>query len=248
MKSPTPHLRHEHAEDAADSRQEQALGEQLPDEADPLGAERRADRHLAHAADGPRQHQVGDVRARDEQQAADRAEEHEQRQPDAADEPVGERAEADPHLRVRLRVLAARAPPAMALISARARSSVTPGFETRDAAQEVRLAEFAGTSRAGRRAAPRNPRARAPKRNASGMIAGHEVQRAPISDRPADERPIAAEAALPEPVRQHDDAVLPGDRLLGPEVAADRRADAEQPEEVRRDDQAADAFGVPRPR
>jgi len=43
-----------------------------------VGAERTADGRLALARRGPDEHQVGDVRARDQQDETDRAEQHDQ--------------------------------------------------------------------------------------------------------------------------------------------------------------------------
>ena len=56
-------------------RQDQALGEQLPRDPSAAGTERRANRQFAAAGRGPRQQQVGDVGAADEQHEADHAQE-----------------------------------------------------------------------------------------------------------------------------------------------------------------------------
>ena len=62
--------------DAGGEREDQALGQQLPHQPPAARAERRADGHLALARRRPRQQQVRDVRARDQQQQPDRAEQH----------------------------------------------------------------------------------------------------------------------------------------------------------------------------
>ena len=63
----------------ADERQQQAFGHELPDDAPPVRAERRPDRQLTRPHRGPRQQQVGDVGAADQQHEADDAEEEERR-------------------------------------------------------------------------------------------------------------------------------------------------------------------------
>ena len=66
----------------AERGEDEALGEKLPHEAAPAAAERGPDRDLAVARRGARQQQVGHVRAADQQDEADRAEQHHQRGPD----------------------------------------------------------------------------------------------------------------------------------------------------------------------
>ena len=68
--------------DAAGEREQQALDQQLPDDAPARRAHRVAHRHLARPRRRARQQQVGDVGAGDEQHEADRAH---QRQEDDAD-------------------------------------------------------------------------------------------------------------------------------------------------------------------
>ena len=62
------------------AREQNALGEQLPDQPAAAGAEREPHRELALPRRGPRQQQVGDVRAGDQQHRAHRpAEQHRDR-------------------------------------------------------------------------------------------------------------------------------------------------------------------------
>ena len=61
------------AEDAADQRQHDAFGEQLPHDAAAPGAQGRAHRNLAPASGRAHEQQVRDVRARDQQHEADGA-------------------------------------------------------------------------------------------------------------------------------------------------------------------------------
>ena len=73
------------AEDAAGEGEQEALRQQLAHETAPIRAERRADGHLARAAGGVRQHEIGDVDARDEQDAPDRDDERDERRSRVAD-------------------------------------------------------------------------------------------------------------------------------------------------------------------
>ena len=71
---------------AAEPGQQQAFGQELLDHAAAPGAERESYRHFAAAPGGPRQQQVGDVGAGDDQHEADGREQHEEREPKV---PVG---------------------------------------------------------------------------------------------------------------------------------------------------------------
>ena len=64
---------------AADHRQRHTLGEELPDDACPTGADRRAQRNLALAGCRAHQQQVRDVGARDEQNKCNGRAQDEQR-------------------------------------------------------------------------------------------------------------------------------------------------------------------------
>ena len=58
-------------ERAAREGQQQALGQQLPDEAEASRSQRESHRHLLPPLDSPRQQQIGDVGAGDEQRQPD---------------------------------------------------------------------------------------------------------------------------------------------------------------------------------
>ena len=87
--------RHSDAEHAAGRGDERALDEQLARQPQASAAERGADRELVLARRTARDQQVGDVDAGNQQQAADGAEQREQRQADVGDEPIGSRSVAD---------------------------------------------------------------------------------------------------------------------------------------------------------
>jgi hypothetical protein len=66
-------------EQTAESREQDRVDQQLPRDASLARAEGGADGQLVLARDRTRQHQIRRIRAGDEQQKHDRAEEHEQR-------------------------------------------------------------------------------------------------------------------------------------------------------------------------
>ena len=76
---------------SAGERQQRALGDELPDEPRAPGAERRPDGHLGLARGRPREQQVRDVDAGDQQDEADGAEQHFDRELRVADERVEQR-------------------------------------------------------------------------------------------------------------------------------------------------------------
>ena len=85
-------VRDEQTGGAAEQAEQQALGQQLPDEPLPARAERGADRDFLLTAGRARQQQVRDVRARDQQHERHRSEQHENRQPHVADDGLDQRA------------------------------------------------------------------------------------------------------------------------------------------------------------
>ena len=57
--------------------EERAFGQELPRQLGPARAQGLANRHLAAPLGGPHQHQVGEVRARDQKQQRHRPQQHE---------------------------------------------------------------------------------------------------------------------------------------------------------------------------
>ena len=83
-----------------DQREDEALGEELPDHAAAAGAERGANRHLPGPRGPARQKQVGDVAAGDQQNEADGPEEDEEPLPVVADELFHHRRDREAQLRI----------------------------------------------------------------------------------------------------------------------------------------------------
>ena len=64
----TPPARHEQPAGGANEAEDEALGQQLPHEPAPAGAERKPHANLPAARDGAGEEEIGDVRADDQQQ------------------------------------------------------------------------------------------------------------------------------------------------------------------------------------
>ena len=111
----------------AQQTQHEAFAKQLRRQPTARGAHRRPNGELALAVHATRQQQIGDVRARNQQQARDGGDQQAQRRPRLAVDLVGQRHDLRAQAR---RAPAARAPVAAATTSrlARAASSVTSGF------------------------------------------------------------------------------------------------------------------------
>ena len=97
-------VREDQADGAADRGEQHALGQHLADQPRRAGAERRADRQLACADRPAREHQVGDVRARHQQDERDGGEEQLQRRARRSDNPLLQRTDADTHVRIGVRI------------------------------------------------------------------------------------------------------------------------------------------------
>ena len=98
--------REDEADHSAGEREHQAFDEELRDDAAALGAEREADADFLAPAREAREQQIGDVRARDQQHARDRGEQHAVGLALVADEIVLQ--VAGEHLRRRVDVLRVR--------------------------------------------------------------------------------------------------------------------------------------------
>ena len=79
------------ARDAAGKREQQALDDQLPDNAPASGAQRQSNRDLALTRRSAGEQQVRDIRARDQEHAPDRGKQHQHWCPCVADDLVFER-------------------------------------------------------------------------------------------------------------------------------------------------------------
>ena len=81
--------------DAAKHEEQQALGEELTNEAHSCGSQCLANRHLASSRAGAGKQQIGDVDAADQQDQAHRAEQQNERLANVADKSLGQGSEVD---------------------------------------------------------------------------------------------------------------------------------------------------------
>ena len=112
---------------AAQDGEEDALGQELAEEAAPRRAQRETDRDLLLPVGGPRQQQVRDVGAGDEQHEGDRAQEQHQGRAQVADDRVEERLQGHALPGVAVGKLLGQAGGDGLHVGARA-VDVTPGF------------------------------------------------------------------------------------------------------------------------
>ena len=103
-------LRQQTAGHAAQRRQQQILGKQLPDQTPPAGADGRADADFACAGGGARQHQAGHVRACDNQHQSRGCQQDQQRGTDVASHGFGQEDARGAMLRLGSRVRLGQAP------------------------------------------------------------------------------------------------------------------------------------------
>ena len=81
--------------DAAGDREHDGLDQQLPHQAPAAAAERRANREFVPARDAPRDEQARDVRAREQHEHRDRAEQRPHRRPERPGPALGDRLDVD---------------------------------------------------------------------------------------------------------------------------------------------------------
>ena len=225
------------AGDRRKRRHHERLGEQLPHEAEAIGPDRRPHRELALAIRRARDEQSRDVRAGDEQQKRDGADEHLQRPPHRARNFVAERADdrcgplvvgrmLEPQRGLHARELR-RGP-----LDRRARPQPRDGFQVLTRSARRRSAHGV---------AERRPqlRRRVVVRGDHGLErrghhARHEVRHAVQRDGRSRDVRARTESAPPQSVRQHHDT-QPGGIVLGlREVSPERRPHTEQLEVVPR--------------
>ena len=97
--------RHQHAGSATETRQHDALDDQLPKQPTASGTERGAHCDFLLAINGTREQQVCDIRAGNQQHERDRAHEHQQSGTHVLHELIAQSRHARPHLAVERRIL-----------------------------------------------------------------------------------------------------------------------------------------------
>ena len=217
------------AQRSSSERENQAFREQLPDETAPACAERDAHRHFALPDSGPRQQQVRDVGARDQQQQGDGAEEHPDVARDRARERLLEGQQADAPLLGELRGLA---------LPQVSDDRPEIGLRLRVADAGLQTSEQVHVPHALDDLAPlqrdRQIDVRAPPHESLRHHADHRAGRVVEPELAAEDAGIPVELPLPESIAEDDDRLGAGSRVVGGRGAPDERRHAHDVEGVER--------------
>ena len=237
------HLREEQANGPAQKTEHERLDQELLEHPGAARTQRRADRELLPPRERPREDQVADVRARDQENQRDRSEQHHERHPDVADEELVQRHDGgapacvllgkllleprrdDAHLGVGLRHVRARLQPRHDLrVVVLANRAVLIGVRKRH---------------------PEVPGGGAPggHRKARGHDADDRVRLTVEPERAADDVRGRAKMALPESVAEDRDVAACLGILLGEKHAAEHRPRSHDLEEVGADGARHDRLG-----
>jgi hypothetical protein len=231
-------------ENAAHRRQQDALGQQLANDPAAAGADRRTNRDLAPAHGRAHEQQVRDVRAGDQQDEDDRAQQHPQRRSHVADDHLLHRLDAEAALaaeRVRKRL----AELGGGLLQLRVGGGERDAWlQAAGGEKEVPLHDTVRIDLKGQ-----------PDVGRAGLrLDGFRVERAQHADHfvrlavqrqlAADDGGIGAKAPPPEPVTQHGNTPAVRQILGGSKGPPCRHRRSEQPEEVRADVSGRDLFRV----
>jgi hypothetical protein len=217
---------------ATGQRQERTLGNHLPQDPKASRTQRAPERHLPTPLARAHEHQVGHVRAGEQEEQRDRPEQDEQRRANLADQKVSERLDPRTHPRIGIREVALEPLHDHLELGVRLPER-HPRRQPSDGADEVRTPEP--------RLLPRGPvptdripelDLRVRKAEALGRDAHDLVRPRTELQRAADDLGICAEEAHPEVVAQDDDVVGSGPRLLETERATQRGRHAQRGEEV----------------
>ena len=230
--------------EAADGGEEDAFREQLPNDPAAARAESGAERDLLLPDGGAGEKEVGDIRARDQEHAADRAEENVKPARDIADQILAQRRGAGTEFGVRIRILSCECGGDRAQLGVGLPDRDT-WFQTTDALQAVIAALFrlrfvpsallassamvtkisAGSASIG-------------KTKSAGMIADDGERPAIERDRLSEDGPVAFEMLLPKGVTENDrETTGAAARLffVAPESAAENRMNAQDIKKFARD-------------
>ena len=228
------------AEHPGETREQEALDEQLPHDSGSRCAQRHPHADLPGPASGPREEQIGAVCAGDEQHDAGRGQQRRQDRPERAVVVLVERG--DPRLESFVRVGMGRREGGADGVEIRLRpGNGHPARETADGAEDPLIALVVGQSG---RSPQRLPQLR-PLREleAGGHHADDGRRRIVDADDPAEHLRVRAVAVRPDAVSEHRHGRCAGAVVLGREVAAEQRLDPEQAKGVRRDARAEEPFG-----
>jgi hypothetical protein len=223
------------AGNGADAGKHEAFGHQLTDDSSCPGAERTAHGHLALTRLGTREQQIGDVRARDQQQKADGAEKQPDRPADGADDFLTQRQHHGVELHL-ARVQSAVRP------RLRERVEIIPRLIDRYAGLEPRRRIVAVVAMIGARLVPSSG---SPQRARRGILevgrqdelgrhdADDLVRHAVDLNRPPDHPRVAGVPPLPEAVPENHEVRAVRHVLFGREQPSTDRRHTEHRKQVR---------------
>ncbi len=217
---------HEDAGDGPEDGQEQALGQELPDDPAAGRAQGRPHRDLAPTRGGAGQEQARDVGAGDQEDGGDGQDEHDQGPARVSQELLAQGQHEGPEALVR--EVALEAPRHDRDVFLRL-GQAGPRLGARDHLQIVGAPVGQLLGREGRRYP--EPDVPLHELELPRHHPHHRVLLAVQEEVPAENARIASESSLPEPVAQHDHAGRAGPVLLGGEHAPDPGGHAEQGEE-----------------
>ena len=238
----TSKQRQANAEHAPEHRQDDAL-RRATARTDGRGSRRieRAHRDLTLTRRAARQHQIGDVDARDQQHETDRAEEQPQRRPRLPrQEIVLQRLDAPPQPVFELRIRRSQLTRHRLHVRVRLRQRHVVFHAPHDQQPVEIVVDLI------RRERERDDERRrlAIFRRQRADDADDSARRAVDSNLLADDVRILAETLVPQPVPQHDHRVLPGAPFLFPEIAPEDERHAKHVVEPRRRPHRVHLFGT----
>ena len=238
--------REQNSENSGDPGGQDALGEKLEDDASAGRAERGADGDFFSPRGETGEQKIRDIRASDEQHAADGGEQREQHRPLRADQIFMERDHAHAGLCVHLvgiRGLVAPVDDVQLFVGLRAGHAGFHPAEDREVARAA-LDDIGRQSFLLEHA--RQPDVGLVKRKFDRRRRdADDRERCPVQrDRLAEDTLVAAETFLPEGMAQHRDVRTARAIVIGGEGAAEERLDAERAEEIFGDANALEIFRI----
>ena len=230
---------------SARTGEKRALREKLADHAPLARPQRRANGELARPADGAREQEVRDVRARDQQQKTDRGEQHQQEGPHIADDVLFHGHERDPEILVGHRIGRREIAGDGVHLGLRLRES-----HARFQAADCVRADVDGAIAKRDVVPPADGGVDVPLRSIEREVRGdhphHGIWRAVEHDHTPQHGGGRPEPALPEPAAEQDGRSSAEPVVGSAEVAADDRRLAERAEEIRGDHGTAEALRLVR--
>src|SRR6185295_5204000 len=224
---------------AADHAQQNAFGEQLPNDPPAPRSEGQANRDFFFTHRGAREQQISDVRACDQQHKTDRAKQNQKRGPHGVSLLIVNQPEIDAVVRLKILFVQALGDRGHVCLRLRERHS---GFDSSHGLQRNRVSRLLPL-RSNRKGNPELSglfRKTKTRRHHSDDCAIYSIE----ADLLPDDRRVAAKVSSPKPVAQNDNHVLAGLLLIFGEGAAKRGVYAEDRKQTGGVPHAHDAHGI----